>query len=46
MYEIDELTPKGYKYVFESENLMEIDKIVFKIVLWLVLSFPKQKYCN
>ena len=31
MYQIDELTHKGYKYVFESENLMEIDKVVFKL---------------
>lgn len=33
MYEIDELIDNKYKYVHESENILEIDKIAFKLTL-------------
>lgn len=33
MYQIDELIDNRYKYIQESENILEIDKIVFKLTL-------------
>lgn len=31
MYELDELVGNQYKYICESENVLEIDKMVFKL---------------
>ena len=33
MYQIDELVDNQYKYIYESENVQEIDKIAFKLTL-------------
>lgn len=33
MYQIDELIDYQYKYIYESENVQEIDKIAFKLAL-------------
>ena len=33
MYQIDELIDYQYKYIYESENVQEIDKIAFKLTL-------------
>ena len=33
MYQIDELMNNIYKYIHESENILEIDKIAFKLTL-------------
>lgn len=31
MYRIDELVRNGYKFLYESEDLKEIDKIIFNL---------------
>ena len=33
MYQIDELIDNQYKYIYESENVQEIDRIAFKLTL-------------
>ena len=33
MYQIDELIDYQYKYIYESENVQEIDRIAFKLTL-------------
>ena len=33
MYQIDELIDNQYKYIYESENVKEIDRIAFKLTL-------------